>query len=266
MFKRKDNRGVRYVVIVGALVALVFLVNVGAVKARLAKFGLYDANPDIYFKNKIDKFAGKILAAFRSRKDLIQKNDLLIQENLLLKSKADMKDILEEENLKILQAFGRNLDEFSGDEDKGILGTILYRPPYSDFDTLIIDAGLEEGVEKGMTVTAFGDIILGHIDAVSKHTSKVKLISFFGEETNIFLEPAGIPAIAQGIGGGNLRIVLPKDSKIEEGEKILTAHVKPLFAGIVERIQRSDSDFFLKAFFRFPINIQEIRYVLVKYL
>jgi rod shape-determining protein MreC len=260
--KKPKNKGVKNIVVIGAVIALVFLANIGAINGRLVKFGLHISSPAIYLKNKINAFTDKILINFKSKEDLVQKNNFLAQENLLLKSKAAMKDILEKENLKILQAFGRSFEKAS--EEKAILSSILYRPPYSESDTLIIDAGLKEGIKNGMMVTAFGDILLGYVSDVLEHSSRVKLISFFGEETNVFLENAGVPAIAQGEGGGNFKIILPRDSKVEVGEKVSTIHIKPFLIGAIEKIKKSDSDFFLKAYFRFPINIYELRYVLIR--
>jgi cell shape-determining protein MreC len=147
---------------------------------------------------------------------------------------------------------------------------IISRPPQSPYDILIIDAGSDNEVKAGMLVTAYGNVLLGYVAEVFPSTSKVKLISFSNEETNVLIESAGtgtstaISAIAVGRGGENLEIKLPSSIAINSGDQVKTMGNFPFIAGTIEKVEISLSDPFQKLFFRLPVNIQELKYVMIE--
>ena len=53
---------------------------------------------------------------------------------------------------------------------------------------VVIDAGLDNGVKKGMKAVAYGSILLDHVAEVFPGVSKIKLVSYPGEETNLIIE------------------------------------------------------------------------------
>jgi len=156
-------------------------------------------------------------------------------------------------------------------EDKTyILASIISRPPQSPYDILIIDAGYDNEIRAGMLVTAYGNVLLGYIAEVFPSTSKVKLISFSGEETNVLIESAGtgtstvISAIAVGRGGENLEIKLPSSIAINFGDQVKTMGTFSFIVGTIEKVEISLSDPFQKLLFRLPVNIQELKYVMIE--
>ena len=156
-------------------------------------------------------------------------------------------------------------------EDKTyILASIISRPPQSPYDILIIDAGYDNEIRAGMLVTAYGNVLLGYIAEVFPSTSKVKLISFSGEETNVLIESAGtgtstvISAIAVGRGGENLEIKLPSSIAINFGDQVKTMRTFSFIVGTIEKVEISLSDPFQKLLFRLPVNIQELKYVMIE--
>lgn len=117
-----------------------------------------------------------------------------------------------------------------------------------------------------MMATAHANVLLGHVAEVFPTISKIKLISFSGEETNVMIEsaPASISAIAVGRGGENLEIKLPSAIEIKSGDKIMTMGTFPLAVGVVEKVEIDLSDPFQKILFRLPINLQELKYVMIE--
>ncbi|MCX6731448.1 MAG: rod shape-determining protein MreC [Candidatus Parcubacteria bacterium] len=180
-----------------------------------------------------------------------------------LESKILMLESLEKENQE-LKAMFSHLEEAK----KYILGAVISRPPQSPYDVLIIDAGSDNGVKEGMTATAFSNILLGYATDVFSKTSKIKLISFPGEETSALIESvstgAKISALATGRGGGEMEIKLPSSLEIHSGDRITTPGTYPLMLGIVERAEINLSDPFQKIFFCLPVNIQELNYVMIE--
>ncbi len=197
---------------------------------------------------------------------LIEKKENLENENKLLRKE------IEEMKIKtaLLGAEGKDDKKTRSflpkkSEQKYLSAPILVRPPQSPYDTLLVDAGSKDGVKEGMRATAYGDVFLGYVSEVFGRTSKITLVSFFKKETNIMLASSSISAIAVGRGGGNFEIILPRSLKVLPGEAVLTLGREPMLMGIVEKILANFSDPFQKILFRLPVNIQELKYVILKY-
>ena len=145
---------------------------------------------------------------------------------------------------------------------------VLSRPPLSPYDVLIIDLGSTGGVKAGMTVLASSNILLGYVTDVFPKTSKVKLISFPGEETSVVIEASStmekISALAVGRGNGEMEIRIPSAIEIHSGDQIITPGSSPLNLGAVEKTEINLSDPFQKIYFRLPINLQELQEVIVE--
>ena len=187
----------------------------------------------------------------------------LKQENAELKSKILILEPLEKENQEL-----KTMMSNAPAEKKYILGAIISRPPQSPYDVLIIDAGSDSGVKEGMTATAFSNILLGYVTDVFSKTSKVKLVSFPGEETNAIIESVSlgtkISATAIGRGGGDMEIKIPSSLEVHSGDRIVTPGTYPLMLGIVEKAEINLSDPFQKIFFRLPVNLQELQWVMIE--
>lgn len=167
-------------------------------------------------------------------------NNALIQENEALKS-----------------LLGRSPASHS------LLATILKRPPSSAYDAFILDVGNDAGVKKGDKVYALGNIPVGEIAEIIGNTSKVLLYSSSGEKFNILIGPSSLEATAVGKGGGYFESSLPRDTKIKVGDYALIPSVDNAFIGTVESITSDPSEPFSKILFRQPLNMYEMRWVLV---
>lgn len=263
MFSKQKNFKLRYFLIIFLLFLLVFLflkkdfLSETAFFGKILKFNLSLTKPVFLLKNKVVVFQEDAIVYFRTKKELNSENKILKEENLRLGVKALKADVLEEENERLLEMFGRK------PENAFLLASVLYRPPMSDFDTFIIDAGSKQGVQIGMKITAYGDILLGEVEEVFENTSKVKLFSYYGTRINVFFEKAGIAAVASARGGENFEVLLAKDAQVEEGDKILTTDLKPFILGEVQKIIKNESEPFQKIYFRYPFNLNELRYVYI---
>ncbi len=144
-----------------------------------------------------------------------------------------------------------------------LLATILKKPPFSAYDTFILDVGENANVKNGNKVYALGNIPIGEIAEVVGNTSRVKLYSSSGEKFVVSIGDSNVEAEAVGKGGGYFEVSLPRDTKIIQGDTVLIPSLSNSFAGTVEAITSEPSEPFSKIFFRQPINIYELRWVLV---
>ncbi|MBU1179163.1 rod shape-determining protein MreC [Patescibacteria group bacterium] len=258
---RRDSKNTKYFAVLAGIVFLLVLIifvfkSFPPVFATRAVF--YAGQPFVFFKNKCSVFWENNLSVFRNKKELQQENDSLKQKVAEMESEKLFSEVILKENDEIKGVFSRSSDrEF-------ILAYVLSRPGYGIYNSLVIDAGFKQGVEEGMRVTAFGTVLLGYVSEVAPNASKVKLVSYPEEETNVFVGN-NISAIAYGVGGENLSVVLPQDINVSAGDKITSLGNSPLFLGVVEKIIKEPADPFQNIIFRLPLNIQEItRVYLIK--
>lgn len=144
-----------------------------------------------------------------------------------------------------------------------LLAAILKKPPFSAYDTLILDVGEDYHVKNGQKVYALGNIPIGEIAEVIGNTSKVRLYSSAGEKFAVSIGSSSIEATAIGKSGGYFEVSLPRDTKIAVGDTVVAPTLTHSFVGTVEAVASDPSEPFSKMLFRQPVNIYELRWVLV---
>jgi cell shape-determining protein MreC len=251
-----SKKMIRGLVLGGAIFALLLILFIwSAMPPRfLTKWAFSTLKPFLFFKSYLTNFAKDNLAVFKSKKELLK-------ENQFLKNKLEEMSVSSQVSAHVLKQ-NKELRKiiFENRDKKLVAASIISRPGYGLYNSLIIDAGLDQGLKPGMIVTAFGMVYLGYLSDVFSDTSRVKLASFPEEETNVYIEGV-VSAIARGLGGENLEISLPYGVKVAIGDQITTLHSNPLFFGVVQKIIKEPTNPFQKIIFRIPINIQELRYV-----
>jgi cell shape-determining protein MreC len=240
MTSRLNTKKKKSKTISAAIIIVLFFI---AVVYRDKSFHLIE--PFLKIRNKFEARYQEYLLLFEEKKNLQE-------ENYFLRQKISK---LEAENMLSLKS-----EEEDGLSKKFLTAGVIFRPPFTPYDMLVIDAGQNQGVKQGMQVSVFGAVLLGYATDVFDNSSKVKMISSWGEETNVVLE-SGFPAVAVGKGGENFEIILPRAAAVKVGEKITTLGVSPLLVGVVEKIEHRATDPFQKIFFRLPLNIQHLQRV-----
>ena len=190
---------------------------------------------------------------FRNKQSLEEELNYLKEKNIELENKAILLESAGKENEELKIMLSRP------DKKSYILSSIISRPPQSPYDIIIIDAGLDSGVKQGMKAVAYGSILLGHVAEALSSTSKIKLVSYPGEETNLFIENAKISAIGLGLGGGNIEVKISSSVKINSGDKINTEGTSHYLLGTADKIEADALNPFQKIIFRMPVNLNELQ-------
>lgn len=217
------------------------------------RWALYAITPLLSLKNSATSFLTNELAVLKEKKSLAEENFFLKNKLVELEIKTAVLEDLRKENEKLKGVFSQNK------ESSLIAASIISRYGYRDYDSLIIDAGLNQGAKEGMPVTAYGEVLLGYIAEIAPSSSRVKFISFPGEETSIFIDDS-VSAIAVGAGGENLEIMLPRGVEVKIGSRIKSLE-NSLLLGFAEKIAGEPADPFQKILLRLPVNIHELRQV-----
>ena len=206
---------------------------------------------------KFSRFAAEkkdnIFFLFKDKQSLGEELNYLREKNIELENEIILLESAKKENeeLKIM---------LSRPEKKSyILGSIISRPPQSPYDTIVVDTGSDNGVKQGMKAVAYGGVLIGHVAEVFPDTSKIKLVSYSGEETNLIMEDAKISAIGLGLGGGNIEVKIPSSVKINSGDKINTEGTFHYLLGTADKIEADALNPFQKIIFRMPVNLNELQ-------
>ena len=146
-----------------------------------------------------------------------------------------------------------------------ILGAVLVRPPLAPYDELIIDVGSNEGVISGAPVYAPGNILIGTTTDVLGETTKVTLFSSSGQTYPVSIGSAHIPALAIGRGGGQYEAQVPQATQISQGDIVSDSVLNNGSFGTVTAVLNNPSDPFETILFSPPINIYQLRFVLVSH-
>jgi cell shape-determining protein MreC len=177
---------------------------------------------------------------FNELRDTSLKNDALFIENEALKAGLERVHV-----------------------EKPVLGTIIKKPPYSAYDSYILDVGANEGIKEGQRVSTLSGIPIGEIAEVIGGISRVKLYSSFGEKFDVLIGPLNIEATAIGKGGGYFEVSLPRDTKIKKGDTVHIPTLTDSFVGTVDGLASEPSEPFAKLLFHQPVNIYEQRWVII---
>ncbi len=145
-----------------------------------------------------------------------------------------------------------------------VLGVILSRPPRTPYDSLVIDIGEDEGLMEGDLVYADRDYIIGQIGEVRSSTSVVKLYSSPDQKIDVLIGSSTTPVVAEGRGGGNFYIKIPKNIVINEGDQIVAPGIREHVFGTAERVDTDEGEAYSHVYFKLPVNIYSLHYVQVK--
>ena len=203
------------------------------------------------------------ISFFTSNVGFLSSKENLLNENSLLKNQIKLKeedyalfDLLKKENEDLKNILNRKTAD-----QNFLLSSILVKPFLSPYDTLIIDVGSSNAVEVGDKVIVDGNIFIGYISEVHDNTSKVVLYSSAGEKIKILIGVNNIEKEAEGLGGGNFKAEMPRESDIKEGDPITMPSISTNIFGVVEKIEFKDSDSFQNILFKNPVNIGELKWV-----
>ena len=196
---------------------------------------------------------------FFSKKTLYTEN-----ENLKLRvsqNEAQMLnyDSVSKDNIDLKEILGRK----KTNQDL-LVSAILSKPNRSLYDTLIIDAGKNQGVAIDQRVFALGNIPIGRIVEVYANSSKVILYSNPGEKTEIVISGKNTFMQIIGRGGGNFEIILPKNINLDNGTEVTLPGITPYVVATVIKTVSDPRDSFTKALLASPVNIQNLKFVEVE--
>lgn len=142
----------------------------------------------------------------------------------------------------------------------GILANVLTQPPQTPYDVLIIDRTVPVGSKIYLPEGA----LVGEVVESFSKSARVKLFTGSGDKTNAILERNNLPVVLEGVGAGSFRIEVPRETPVEAGDRIVSPDRGSQFMGVVESVKVTPTDSFKEILARSPINIFNLRSVIIE--
>jgi cell shape-determining protein MreC len=251
--QKKNKR--RKILGVILLVSLLLLSLRGPVANTLGGLFALIGRPFWFIRDTVVTKYDAVATALSSKAALEAENDYLKEVLDEISLEAYSRDQLRKENDDLKAMLGRE------GEYTYTLGRILSAPPVSPYDTLLIDAGEEQGVFVGMEAFSQGDFKVGEVSRVWGRTSLVSLYSTPNTQLSVTIGSSSIPAVAWGLGGGNLRVILPRGVAVKQGDIIAIPALSPEYAGTVDAIDRPEGSSLEAIYIRLPFDVYKEKWV-----
>lgn len=195
-------------------------------------------------------FSG-LITNFKSKKSLEERVAFLEEENSKLKISL------------LTQSFvNTQIEDYNSELEKksnGMISKVLNRPPFSPYDTLLILKG-DHNIEVGDVVFIKG-VYIGEIESVDAYTAVVKMRSSSGYKT--LVRVSDLETEAEGKGGGQFYIKVPKDSSVKVGDAVMYPGFDYVLLGSVGQVIEDPVATFKTVYFSIPVSFQEMNFVSV---
>ncbi len=199
------------------------------------------------------------IAQFTYRAQMVSENEALKAALASTTAHVLDRDLLYQENIDLKARFGRDANQ------KTILAGILLRPPGVPYDTLVIDAGKQQGLQVGNYVSGGGTTIIGEIDQVYTGTSRVVLFSAPGQSHQALLSENSthgvVPMSLEGQGAGSLVGEVPAHTQVSIGDPIIFSGLSDELFGLVTAVDAKAGESFERVYLHLPVNPLELRFV-----
>ncbi len=190
----------------------------------------------------------------RSRTELLRYTQELEQEVASNQGIAATLSYITAENTEL-----RNL--LSASSSPQIVAGVLARPPYTPYDTMVLDKGSEDGIVEYAPVYHGKGIALGYVHAVFPHMSYVTLFSSPGVESTVYIFGANLFTTAYGEGGGVVHLSVPQGIPLTKGDAVVLPSLHTGTLGIVDEIQSIATEPEQHAYVTLGVPLQSIRIV-----
>lgn len=254
--QRPDNRSSSRLLVLGSIfLCAVFAVGVAWLRPAFLSQNLLEAvTPLMGMQESGTSALASVFSIFASKGSLTAENKSLKEENVLLKARN--------EALEAAITSYRSQLRITPKTEQGRWISVIGTPGLAPYDVLILEAGENDGITIGNTVS-FGNIPLGTISEVYERNSKVTLYSMPGEEVPVLLAGNDFLLSAQGQGGGMFKVLLPRTVTVRIGDSFILPSQESGVIGSAAHIIRDDVDAFQTILFSYPLNIHELRRVLI---
>lgn len=206
-------------------------------------------------KDNVSGFFASFWSAIHFKRSLSEENGRLKAEHVSFEALALERDRLVQENTELKEVLGRKT------EKKSVLAAIIAKPNRSPYDTIVLDVGVDSGIENGDRVLTYGGTVVGEVMYTGDVTSKVELFSSPGKTTDGIIMGGNISVSLRGLGNGNFEAKLPRDVEVPIGAQVVSLGLNPFLIAIVGAVVNDPRDPFETILLTTPFNMQDLKLV-----
>jgi rod shape-determining protein MreC len=238
-----------------SLYKILFLVIAGILVISLSNFYQKKVRNFVYkISEPFQKFFWKLgqklsffLDTLSEIKTLKEENERLKNENQKLLTEISLLKEVQKENQILREALNLDLAQ----EFNLLLAEVISKDISED--SILINKGEEDGIEKDFPVVTQQKILVGKVSEVYKNYSKIMLIS--NKKSSFDGKIAEKEILGQVKGKGSLKILfdlVPREKEIKKGDLIKTSALGGIFpagllVGEIEKVEGSDIEPFWRA-------------------
>lgn len=216
------------------------------------------SSPILKTKTQLGNSAGLLLGKFQNQSDLLKEMNALREKANAYDSLQESYAALASSSADLLRSFGRMPTTTE------IAASVIMHPPETPYDLILIDAGQSEGIKQGDLVALPEGGLLGVVEEVFDHTSRVSLYTSSGRETKAYLSGSDTAFILKGAGGGTFEVSIPRDLPIQIGDFFFAPGINSEYLGRVNKIDVNPTDALKKVLVGGVANVSSLRFVVVK--
>lgn len=188
------------------------------------------------------------LAPFARAGDALAKGAFSVRASFADRAKlADERDALAEQLLAVtrerdtLQATVDDLTAYRGALPalpKGVLTSVLLRPPASPYDSVVVETGPDARVVAGSLALAEGGTPAGIVTSVEGNFARVALFSAVGVRTNALAGAGRVPITLVGSGAGGFAFSLARAPRaaLSQGDRVFFSYGGLVPIGAIARV------------------------------
>lgn len=261
--KSKPKSSVKKVLSITALVAGLLISIQFFFPQALTSAVITTAKPLWMIRSGVGNSFSGFFGLFSRTSTLRKENESLREELYALKVReAEFNQIkIEYEDLRAF--LGDTASSTSANMNGMILARVLSKPPFTPYDSFVVDKGSDVGVVVGDLVYANNALVIGRISAVTSRASFVRLFSSGGETLEFFVSRTGVSVAVSGKGGGNFELYMPKDFDIVVGDTLSEPSHEMGIVATVYAIDETSQNSFKKVYARVPTTIFQSKSVLI---
>ena len=250
------------------VILFIFRVNVWSGLSKVSEIVFH---PVIILGQKVEEKFQNIGSYFVSKNYLYNQNQKLQDEVSFDDARMANYDSVVADNVSLKEILNRKDIKINM-----IVAAILSKPNQSPYDTMLVDAGINEGIKTGDIVFALGNVPIGSVSDIYQDSAKVILFSNPGETTQAVISslvnadgtlsmttPSTPNASVQlvGRGGGNFEMVMPKDFNFQAGGQVVLPGINSYVLAIFQKVISDPRNSFTKVLLTSPVNIQSLKFV-----
>lgn len=197
--------------------------------------------------------------SLKGKGTLVDENRALQQELSQLRREVFLTRTLSTDNERL-----RALLDRTTTSDNLVSASVIHGERFSPYDTFIIDLGATNGVRPGMLVLTPEGIAVGTISSTQEKTATVTQFSAPDMIVDAMLNAtSSFHTVLRGYGSGTMRVSIPRDIEFAVDDTFVLPSFPTYPLGKIVSIEVAPEDAYKILYVRSPVNMYELRFVLI---